>query len=120
MQISLGRCLRGTCMCITILFFVAIYLAFFVYEMVEEGELVLDRAPGVVTISREADTKILHIKGDDWKSISYGQGFACAQDRLWQMEKHRRMAKGTLAEKFGKEALVIDEFMRYIDIAGVS
>ena len=30
------------------------------------------------------------------------------------------MAKGLLAEKFGKEALIIDEFMRYINLEGVS
>ena len=59
------------------------YALYWVYDVKVEGELVLDNAPGEVKITREADTQILHIKGDDWPSISYGQGFACAQTRLW-------------------------------------
>ena len=60
---------------------VAIFMTYFIYIIYEvkvEGELFLEHAPGKVTIVREADTQILHIKGDDWPSVSYGQGFACA------------------------------------------
>jgi len=60
-----------------------LYALYFVYEVKVDGELVLDGAPGEVKITREADTQILHIKGDGWPAISYGQGFACAQTRLW-------------------------------------
>ena len=42
------------------------------YRVVESGELVLPNAPGVVTIVRESDTKIMHIRGDSLESISYG------------------------------------------------
>ena len=90
------------------------------YRVVESGELILPNAPGVVSIMRESDTKIMHIRGEDLESISYGQGFACAQTRLWQMEKQRRVAKGRLSELFGKDALVIDEFMRYIGMERTS
>ena len=75
-----------TCVCITVLvlFCLSTFLLYdFFYEVVETGELFLDKAPGVVSVMREADTGFLRIKGDDWKSISYGQGFACAQNRLW-------------------------------------
>lgn len=54
-----------------------------IYGVEEIGELQLANAPGNVSIIRERDTKILHIKGDDWVSIAYGQGFASAQTRLW-------------------------------------
>lgn len=50
----------------------AIYAIYFLYEVKVEGELLLEHAPGKVTIVREADTSILHIRGDDWPSISYG------------------------------------------------
>jgi len=40
----------------------------------------------------------------------YTQGFAHAQDRMWQMEKARRMGSGTLSEMFGKKTLNIDKF----------
>lgn len=71
------------CLCVTIvaLIFVAIaaFLSlFYFYQIKVEGELVLDRAPGKVKIIREADTKILKIKGENWSAVSYGQGFACA------------------------------------------
>lgn len=72
MAMSLGRCLRGTCKFFTILGFVSLYGAYFVYEVFDSGTLILDGAPGLVTITREADTQILHIKGDDTESISYG------------------------------------------------
>lgn len=42
------------------------------YGVLEKGELHLDNAPGKVSIVREADTKILHIRGEDWNSIAYG------------------------------------------------
>ena len=66
---------------IKVLIFLAIAIPFglyFVYQTKIEGELVLGRAPGKVTIEREADSLIMHIKGDDWVSVAYGQGFATA------------------------------------------
>ena len=51
-----------------------IYLALFnyLYLVKDSGELTLDKVPGVVKITREKDTQILHIKGDSWVSIAYG------------------------------------------------
>lgn len=40
----------------------------------------------------------------------YTQGFAHAQDRLWQMEKSRRLASGRLSEILGEKALGLDKF----------
>ena len=74
----LGRLLRGIVMVLVLLAFAILFGVYYVYEVVDSGELILDNAPGVVTIVREADTSIIHIKGDDWKSIAYGQGFTCA------------------------------------------
>ena len=68
-----GCCIPG-CLAGLALFFI-FYVA---WEVFEVGELTLEHAPGVVSIMREEDTKIIHIKGDDWQSIAYGQGFACA------------------------------------------
>lgn len=93
---------------------------FFLFEVKNSGELRLLHAPGNVALVREADTGIVHVQADDWEGISYGQGFACAQSRLWQMEKQRRLVKGTLAELFGKDVLVIDEFMRHVGLERAS
>ena len=78
-----AKILRGATMLLVLAAIVALYLIYYVYEVKVEGELFLEHAPGKVSIIREADTQILHIKGDDWPSIAYGQGFACAQNRLW-------------------------------------
>ena len=84
------------------------------YQIKSSGEVFLENAPGKVSISRETDTGIIHVVGETWKSVAYGQGFACAQNRLWQMEKYRRVARGTTAEIFGEEQVPFDSYMRGI------
>ena len=112
--------IRAACIVLTFsigMFFAAGYWA---YEVFKEGEMLLDKAPGLVSILREKDTQIMTIRGENWESISYAQGFASAQSRLWQMEKMRRLAAGKLCEILGKDALPIDEFMRYVGIRRLS
>ena len=67
---------------------------FWLYDVKQEGELVLNNAWGVATIAREEGTEVPHITGDSINSVIYAQGFAHAQTRLWQMERMRRIAKG--------------------------
>ena len=50
----------------------AVYGTYWVYNVVESGELILYDAPGEVSIVREADTRIIHIRGENWSSIAYG------------------------------------------------
>lgn len=44
--------------------------------------------------------------------LLYGQGYAIAQDRLWQMELYRRQARGEMAEVMGSRALEQDRAAR--------
>ncbi|MFN3689394.1 MAG: penicillin acylase family protein, partial [Fimbriimonadales bacterium] len=44
--------------------------------------------------------------------LMYGNGYAIAQDRLWQMELYRRQARGELAEIMGSRALEQDKAAR--------
>jgi penicillin G amidase len=46
----------------------------------------------------------------------YGLGFVHAQDRLWQLETHRRIGSGRLAEAFGEAALDNDKFLRALGV----
>ena len=46
----------------------------------------------------------------------YGLGFVHAQDRLWQLETHRRIGSGRLAEAFGEAALENDKFLRALGV----
>ena len=81
------------------------------YVPVREGDLYLERANSSATLVREGgDSGIHHIRADDLQMAVYMQGFAHAQDRLWQMEKHRRVCQGRLSEVLGKRALHIDKF----------
>jgi len=57
-----------------------------------------------------------HVFAASDKDAFYGLGWAHAQDRLWQMEIHRRTAQGRLAELFGPDALPVDRTMRALDL----
>ena len=74
------------------------------------GEL---KAPvsGVATIKRD-ERGIPHIETSSWQDALFLQGYATAQDRLWQMDVLRRFAVGELAEVFGHDALAADEEAR--------
>jgi penicillin amidase len=72
------------------------------------------RVPGLsapVEIVRDADA-IPHIYAKSRADALYGLGYVHAQDRLWQMELHRRAAQGRLAELLGSLALANDRYMR--------
>lgn len=47
-----------------------------------------------------------------WKIETYFLGFVHAQDRLWQMEVQRRVAKGTVSELVGSDGLETDKISR--------
>ena len=70
---SVGRYFIRGCCIPGFLVLLALFFVFYVaYEIFEVGELTLENAPGVVSIVREEDTKIIHIRGEDWKSVAYG------------------------------------------------
>ena len=77
-MVSFGRCLRGTFMVLVLSAGLLLVAAYWAYKIIDEGEMKLDNAPGVVTILREKDTQIMTIRGDNWESVSYAQGFAGA------------------------------------------
>ncbi len=53
-----------------------------------------------------------HIEASSWQDALFLQGYATAQDRLWQMDSLRRFAAGELAEVFGPGALAVDQRSR--------
>ena len=55
---------------------------------------------------------IPHVFAASTGDLFFGQGFATAQDRLWQMEIGRRIASGTLAELVGPPVLDADRLLR--------
>ncbi len=53
-----------------------------------------------ITIRRD-ERGIPYIEAQNDEDLYFGQGYATAQDRLWQMDLFRRTARGELAEVFG-------------------
>src|SRR5436309_2246828 len=58
-----------------------------------------------------------HIYAQDLHDLFFAQGYAHAQDRLWQMELNRRIGHGRLAELFGPDAVDSDRFVRILRFA---
>ncbi|MEX0800093.1 MAG: penicillin acylase family protein [Dehalococcoidia bacterium] len=61
-----------------------------------------------------------HVYASNLHDLFFAVGFAQAQDRLWQMEFHRRAASGTLSEVLGEPALDIDRLIRRVGFRRVS
>ena len=55
---------------------------------------------------------IPHVSAANEADVWFGQGYACAQDRLWQMEWYRRRGLGEWAEVAGPTAVGDDKLFR--------
>ena len=56
------------------------------------------------------------LKAQNLHDLLFALGFVHAQDRLWQLETHRRIGSGRLAEAFGEAALESDKFLRALGV----
>ncbi|HVL33967.1 MAG TPA: penicillin acylase family protein, partial [Actinomycetota bacterium] len=54
-----------------------------------------------------------HVYGETAKDVSYGAGYALAQDRLWQMHIFRLVAKGRLSHLLGPVIVAGDKTVRF-------
>jgi len=80
-----------------------------------DGAVELPGIQGRVRIERDAEG-IPTIRAGTRDDALFGLGFAHAQDRLWQLETHRRIGSGRLAEAFGEPALDADRFLRALGV----
>ena len=76
-----------------------------------EGKINLKGLNSPVEIIRDR-WGIPHIYASNLNDLFFAQGYAHAQDRLWQMELNRRTAQGRLSEIFGGIALDTDRTVR--------
>jgi penicillin amidase len=56
------------------------------------------------------------LKAHNQHDLLFALGFVHAQDRLWQLETHRRIGAGQLAEAFGEAVLESDKFLRALGV----
>jgi penicillin amidase len=82
---------------------------------VDEGSLAVAGLEGEVSITRDA-YGIPSIRAASTNAAVFGLGFVHAQDRLWQLDTHRRIGSGRLAEGFGPAALENDKFFRALGV----
>jgi len=78
-----------------------------------EGRLSLTGVSGEVEIIRDR-WGVPHIYAGASSDIYFALGFVHAQDRLWQMELHRRIGTGRLSEIFGDVTLDTDRVARSV------
>lgn len=63
---------------------------------------------------------IPHIVAGTSDDCFFSLGFTHAQDRLWQMDLMRRVARGKTARIFGPSTVDADRFFRTLDISGIA
>lgn len=80
-----------------------------------DTEIAVEGISSAVTITR-TEHSVPRISSAKDIDVYFGLGFAHAQDRLWQMEMHRRIGAGRLSEVLGEEALSSDIFMRTLGL----
>ncbi|MCX7166825.1 MAG: penicillin acylase family protein [Rhodocyclales bacterium] len=80
-----------------------------------EGRLEVAGLNGELSIERD-EAGIPTVRGASRDAVLFGLGFVHAQDRLWQLETHRRIGSGRLAEAFGPGALDNDRFLRALGV----
>ncbi len=79
------------------------------------GSLVVAGAQAEVRIERDR-YGIPTIRAATLRDAMFGLGFVHAQDRLWQLDVHRRVGAGRLAQAFGPAALDTDRFLRALGV----
>ena len=117
-----GKFLRRSLTLLLLVVVVAALLAWFHAHRVlpqTEGRLVLAGAQAEIRIERD-EHGIPSIQAASLRDAMYGLGVVHAQDRLWQMETHRRIGAGRLAEAFGEAAVETDRFLRVLGVRRVA
>jgi penicillin amidase len=84
-------------------------------QPVRKGQVSLDHLTAPVTVQYD-DRGVPHIRAQDEADLYRALGYVHAQDRLFQMEIVRRLAKGELAEVLGPKLLDTDRLFRTLGL----
>ncbi len=82
-----------------------------------EGEIAVRGLKEPVEVLRDRHG-VPHIYARNQDDLFFAQGFVTAQDRLFQMDWWRRVARGQTAEVLGKAGLEADRFARLVQYRG--
>jgi len=78
------------------------------------GNLEFEGLLGTAKLTREPQSRVVHIEAENKHDLYFAQGVYSAQERGWQMEFQRRVGQGRLAELVGEGALKTDKQARII------
>lgn len=81
-----------------------------------DGELLLGALQAPVAVDYD-ERGVPHIRAENEADMYRALGFVHAQDRLFQMELLRRLARGELAEVLGEKLLPTDRLFRTLELA---
>jgi penicillin amidase len=80
---------------------------------VREGTLPAKGIRAAVSVVRDR-FGVPHVQASNDHDLYFAQGYVQAQDRLFQMDLERRMARGELSELFGEATLPADRLFRHL------
>jgi len=80
-----------------------------------DGRLQISGLAAPVTVIRDSHG-LPTIEAGNLDDLFFAQGFATAQDRLWQMDMMRRYASGELSEILGADTLKLDSEQRILGL----
>ena len=79
------------------------------------------RGPVAAPLRIDWDTwGVPHVRGEGASDVFVGLGYAMAQERLWQLDYMRRLARGELATVLGASAVGSDRAMRTLGLASTA
>ena len=83
----IARCIRILLALLVVAAFAAYLSLVYLYKVKDSGVVYLENAKSPVSVTREVDSQIAHIRSNSIEATIYGQGFTIAQDRLWMLER---------------------------------
>jgi penicillin G amidase len=83
------------------------------------GEERVQGLESAVDISRDR-WGMVRVRAQTPHDLWFGQGYAHAQDRLWQCDLQRRVSLGRISEVAGSDGLAVDRLMRTLGLGRVA
>jgi penicillin G amidase len=94
----------------------AVFIAYRITTLPKTGgEIALAGLRADSSITRDSHG-VVHIRSASHQDAVFSLGFVHGQDRLWQLEMHRRIGRAELAEMLGAPALQTDKFLRTLGV----
>ncbi len=105
----------------SLIILIAVFLGWFITKSWPQtnGELKVPGLKNTVTVIRDK-WGVPNIYAENDYDLFFAQGYVTAQDRLFQMEMHRRIGNGTLSEIAGRGGLGNDQMSRMFGLRRIA